>query len=216
MSEREADWSTGIFSDSAAVFGVTGENAIVDWVFVELRSKNDYGNVLATRSALIQRDGDVVDLDGISFVAFPGLAADSCYVILKHRNHLGVMSEKISVNRLVDFTLPSTPTFDFGNTLNDGYDYSGLAQKANVVQDYMSLWAGDFDSNGKIKFVNRGDDHNMLFIEVLTYPTNIEFTANYNFAYGYLQGDYNLNGKSKYDNPDDDKNMLFYQILFIH
>jgi uncharacterized protein YjdB len=201
-------------SDSAAVFGVTGENAIVDWVFVELRSKNDYGNVLATRSALIQRDGDVVDLDGISFVAFPGLAADSCYVILKHRNHLGVMSSKVSVNSLVDFTLPSTPTFDFGNSLNDGYDYSGLSQKAGVVQDYMALWAGDFDGNGKIKFVNPGDDHNMLFIEVLTYPTNIEFTANYNFAYGYLQGDYNLNGKSKYDNPDDDKNMLFYQILF--
>jgi hypothetical protein len=48
----------------------------------------------------------------------------------------------------------------------------------------------------------------------LTFPTNFEFIANYNFAYGYHQGDYNLNGKTKYDNPDDDKNMLFYQVLF--
>ena len=203
-----------IIQDSAAVFGVTGENAIVDWVFMELRSKIDYTTLLATRSALLQRDGDVVDLDGISPVEFPGLKVDSCFIVLKHRNHFGVMSEIIATVNLTDFTLPTTPTFDYGTTLNNGYDYSNLAQKTDVVQDYVALWAGDFDGNGKIKFVNPDDDQNVLFIEVLTYPTNTDFTANFNYAYGYLQGDYNLNAKSKYDNPDDDKNMLFYQTLF--
>ncbi|MBK8622860.1 MAG: Ig-like domain-containing protein [Saprospiraceae bacterium] len=198
----------------SAVFAVTGENAIVDWVFIELRSKQDYGVVLATRSALIQRDGDVVDLDGISFVEFPGLKVDSCYVVLKHRNHLGVMSLKIATSDLVDFTSPSTPVFDYGTSRNDGYNYTGLAQKADVALGYMSLWAGDFDGSGKIKFVNPDDDQNFLFIEVLFYPTNTDYVANYNFVHGYLQGDYDLNGKSKYDNPDDDKNMLFYQVLF--
>ncbi len=196
------------------VFAVTGENAIVDWVFIELRSKENYGEVIGTRSALIQRDGDVVDLDGVSFVEFPGLNVDSCYVVLKHRNHLGVMSLKIATGDLVDFTSPSTPVFDYGTGKNDGYDYTGLAQKADVALGYMSLWAGDFDGSGKIKFVNPDDDQNFLFIEVLFYPTNTDFVANYNFVHGYLQGDYDLNGKSKYDNPDDDKNMLFYQVLF--
>ncbi|MBK8852909.1 MAG: hypothetical protein IPN10_02130 [Saprospiraceae bacterium] len=87
-------------------------------------------------------------------------------------------------------------------------------KKSDVILDYLAFWAGDFDGNGKIKFVNPDDDQNVLFIEVLTYPTNTDFTANFNYAYGYLQGDYNLNAKSKYDNPDDDKNMLFYQVLF--
>ena len=197
-----------------SVFAVTGENAIVDWVFIELRSKENYGEVIGTRSALIQRDGDVVDLDGVSFVEFPGLNVDSCYVVLKHRNHLGVMSLKIATGDLVDFTSPSTPVFDYGTGKNDGYDYTGLAQKADVALGYMSLWAGDFDGSGKIKFVNPDDDQNFLFIEVLFYPSNTDFVANYNFVHGYLQGDYDLNGKSKYDNPDDDKNMLFYQVLF--
>ncbi|MBK6365593.1 MAG: Ig-like domain-containing protein [Saprospiraceae bacterium] len=200
--------------DSAAVFGVTGENAIVDWVFMELRDKNDYTRLLATRSALVQRDGDVVDLDGVNPVEFPGTKVDSCYIVLRHRNHFGVMSLKVATIDLTDFTLPTTPTFDYGTSLNNGYNYANLAQKSDVILDYLALWAGDFDGNGKIKFVNPDDDQNVLFIEVLTYPTNTEYTANYNYAYGYLQGDYNLNAKSKYDNPDDDKNMLFYQTLF--
>lgn len=201
-------------TNPSAVFAVTGQNAIVDWVYVELRSKEDHGVVLATRSALIQRDGDVVDLDGLSPVEFPGIRVDSCHVVLRHRNHFGVMSLVVSTSDLVDFTLPQTPVFDYGNTKNDGYDYTGLARKTDVVQDYVALWAGDFDSNGKIKFVNPDDDQNYLFFEVLSYPGNVEFMANYNFVYGYLQGDFDLNGKSKYDNPDDDKNMLFYQVLF--
>jgi hypothetical protein len=201
-------------SNPTQVFSVTGQNAIVDWVFLELRSKTDNTLVLATRSALIQRDGDIVDLDGVSPVEIPDVRLDSCYVVLKHRNHFGVMSGLVSTADILDFTSPQTPTFDFGTSLNDGYNYTGLAQKADVISGYMALWAGNFDSNGRIKFVNPDDDQNILFFEVLSYTSNAEFMANYNFSYGYLQGDYDLNSKSKYDNPDDDKNMLFYQVLF--
>lgn len=196
------------------VFAVSDHNAIVDWVFLELRNLRDSTEVLATRSCLIQRDGDVVDLDGISDVEFPGIRLDSCYIVLRHRNHFGVMSKKASTLPLMDFTNISTPVFDYGTSLQDGYDYTGLAQKRDVVQGYMALWAGDFDGNGKLKFVNPDDDQNMLFSEVLFTPFNVNFVANFNFSYGYFQGDYNMNGKIKYDNPDDDKNYLFYQILF--
>ncbi|MBK8623012.1 MAG: Ig-like domain-containing protein [Saprospiraceae bacterium] len=196
------------------VFAVSDHNAIVDWVFLELRNIQDSTEVLATRSCLIQRDGDVVDLDGISDVEFPGIRLDSCYIVLRHRNHFGVMSKKVSTRPLMDFTSVSTPVFDYGTSLQDGYDYTGLAQKRDVVQGYMALWAGDFDGNGKLKFVNPDDDQNMLFSEVLFTPLNVNFVANFNFSYGYFQGDYNMNGKIKYDNPDDDKNYLFYQILF--
>ncbi|MBK8622946.1 MAG: Ig-like domain-containing protein [Saprospiraceae bacterium] len=200
--------------DPVTVFSVTGQNAIVDWVFIEVRSPKDYTELLSTRSALIQRDGDIVDLDGISPVEIPGARLDSAYVVVKHRNHLGVMSLKQATSGLIDFTLPSTPTFSFGTSRNDGYNHVNLGQKPDVMDGVMALWGGDFDSNGKVKFVNPEDDQNVMFFDVLTFPTNIEFIANYNFAYGYHQGDFNLNGKTKYDNPDDDKNMLFYQVLF--
>ena len=40
--------------DPQTVFNITGQNAIVDWVFVELRSKTDNSKVIATRSGLLQ------------------------------------------------------------------------------------------------------------------------------------------------------------------
>ncbi|HMU04291.1 MAG TPA: hypothetical protein PJ990_11735, partial [Saprospiraceae bacterium] len=96
---------------------------------------------------------------------------------------------------------------------NNGYNYTGLSMNELIAPGYRALWGGDFDSDGKLKFVNPGDDQNVLFFEVFAYPENLVNTSNYNFAYGYLQGDYNMDGKSKYDNPNDDKNYLFSQIL---
>jgi uncharacterized protein YjdB len=195
-----------------SVFSVSGQNAIVDWVFVELRSKYDNKEIVASRSGLLQRDGDVVDNDGVSPISFPGVGVDSFYVVVKHRNHLGAMTQLVPITGLIDFTVPSTPLFDFGQHPN-GYDYTGLAMNTQIKHGYRALWAGDFDGDGKLKFVNPNDDQNILFFEVFAYPDNLINSANYNFALGYQQGDYDLNGKSKYDNPDDDKNLLFSQIL---
>ncbi len=196
-------------TDSLGVFGVTGDNAIVDWVHVELRSKDNMAIPIATRSGLLQRDGDVVDLDGVSNLRFNAVNVDSFYVVVKHRSHLGVMSQKVSYSEVVDFTSPQYPVYNFGvQGLND---FTGLSQNTNVKSGYCALWAGDFDSNGKIKFTNPGDDQNVLFIGVLF--NSPDFLINYDQAYGYLTGDYNMNSKSKYTNPSDDINFLFAQIL---
>lgn len=197
--------------DSIGVFGVQGDNAIVDWIHVELRSKDDMTLPIATRSALLQRDGDVVDLDGESELKFQGVNVDSFYVVVKHRSHLGVMSMKVSNSDLVDFTDPNFPVYDYGASLESGIDYTGLAQKSTVVNGYNALWAGDFDSNGKVKFTNPEDDQNVMFINVLF--SSPSFLINYDNAYGYLTGDYNMDSKTKYTNPDDDLNYLFSQIL---
>ncbi len=67
-------------------------NAIVDWVFLELRDATNTSLIRKTRAALLQRDGDIVDVDGVSDVNFGVLAASSYYVVVKHRNHMGVMT----------------------------------------------------------------------------------------------------------------------------
>ncbi len=195
--------------DSLGIFGVSGDNAIVDWVHVELRSKTDMTLPIATRSGLLQRDGDIVDLDGVSSLRFNAVNVDSFYVVVKHRSHLGVMSQKVSYSEVVDFTSPAYPVHNFGvQGLND---YSGLSQNNNVISGYSALWAGDFDSNGKVKFTNPDDDQNVLFINVLF--TSPDFLVNYDQAYGYLTGDFNMNSKTKYTNPSDDINYLFSQVL---
>jgi len=202
----------------STVFAVTGQNAIVDWVFIELRSKSSNTTVVATRSGLLQRDGDVVDLDGINGLRFPGIAIDSYYVVVRHHRHLGAMSKfaqsPLQLTTLVNFTTSALQTFDFGSTHANPVDYTGLAQKSGVKLGYMALWAGDFDANGKVKNDNPGDDLNLLTYYVLYYPNNGNINANYDFAFGYLPGDFDMNSKAKFDNPDDDKNMLYAQVFF--
>ncbi len=82
----------GSETTSSAVLTVSGNDAIVDWVFVSLRSATNPATVVATQSALIQRDGDIVSAsDGVSpltFNAMPGYY----FVAVDHRNHLGILT----------------------------------------------------------------------------------------------------------------------------
>jgi hypothetical protein len=93
----------------------TGSNSVVDWVIVELRDASASGTRVATRSALVQRDGDVVDVDGTSPVLFATTVPGNYFVSVKHRNHLGVMTNSAialsGVPATVDFTATSTALF---------------------------------------------------------------------------------------------------------
>lgn len=125
---------------SAAVFDNPVDNDdIVDWVFIELRDKNDINAVLNTKSALIQRDGDIVDVDGTSSVTML-MDADDYYLAIRHRNHLGIItaapvtlaSSSIST---IDFT--SDISVALGSTQYTYSDgslamYAGNANGANV------------------------------------------------------------------------------------
>jgi len=201
-------------TDSATVFGVTGQNAIVDWAFVELRSKSNNATVLATRAGLIQRDGDIVDVDGASCLSFPGVAIDSYYVAVRHRDHLGMMTKygqsASSLQNLVDMTLATTPMYDFGTSLST-FDYTGLATNNNVKAGYRAMWAGDFNADKKVKFDNPAGDDNQLLFDVINDAGNTNHFTNYNFSFGYWQGDFNMDSKDKYDNPSGDDNLLLFQ-----
>ena len=86
--------NTGAMLTSAATGG-SGNDAIVDWVLVELRtgsSSSAATTVAHSRAALLQRDGDVVDVDGVSPVGFLNVNAGNYYLAIRHRNHLGVMT----------------------------------------------------------------------------------------------------------------------------
>jgi hypothetical protein len=152
-----------------SVFEVTGPEAIIDWVFLELRDKTDATTVLATRSALLQADGDVVDTDGVSPVTFAGLLADEYYLVIKHRNHLGVMSAApVSVSCapiVVDFTT------DLNQIAGDA---NGIAM---LPDGKLGLFSGDFNGNGQVQ----NTDYATM---VLTLGLA-----------GYQPGDFDLNGQ---------------------
>ncbi|NQY06103.1 MAG: N-acetylmuramoyl-L-alanine amidase [Flavobacteriaceae bacterium] len=121
------------------ILNTTGTNAIVDWVWVELRDAADNTNIITSTSALLQRDGDIVDVNGTSNLTFT-VPYDNYYVTVSHRNHIGIMSANaipLSSNpNSIDFT--SDPNITLG----------GVNALTNINGEY-TLIGGDFDENGQ-------------------------------------------------------------------
>ncbi|AOW21631.1 hypothetical protein [Urechidicola croceus] len=118
------------------------ENDIVDWIWVELRDKNDNTNILASQSALIQRDGDIVSLNGTSSLSFD-LEPDDYFVAVAHRIHLGVITANVvSLNG-------SNTNLDL--TTNPILINGGLSAVADMGSGTFALFSGDFDGNGQVQ-----------------------------------------------------------------
>ena len=120
------------------VLAVAGPNAVVDWIWVELRPAQSPETVLATRSGLLQADGDVVDMDGISPLVFGDVYIGQYYVMVRHRNHLGAMTAApVDIDRdagaFVDFSSAALPT----------YGQHGLAARRALGSGIYGLYAGN-------------------------------------------------------------------------
>ena len=152
------------------IFDVTGPDAIIDWVFLELRDPADSSLVLATRSALLQADGDIVDLDGIFAVQFCGLPEGNYYVAIRPRHHLATMTA---------FAIPLIRTvinvYDFrtGNTYVD--NMNSTPQKL-MSDGNWALYEGDLSADFEINALDRS------------------LAWNARNQTGYLQTDSNMDG----------------------
>ena len=185
---------TSPYSDNLTVnpivFNVTGANAIVDWVWVELRDATDNTVVSASKSALLQRDGDVVDLDGTSALTIV-TPSKSFYVVINHRNHLATMTN-------ATIALSATPvTVDFTN----GMTTFGTNAQKDMGSGTFGLWAGDANGDGKINYLGAASDALNVRSTVFNDPNNTVFggppVANYG-SLGYTNSDINLTGQTYY------------------
>ncbi|MFN6116815.1 MAG: hypothetical protein ACK46C_13160, partial [Flavobacteriales bacterium] len=180
-----------------ALLATTGANAIVDWVVVELRSAADPSVVLHSRPALIQRDGDVVGLNGTSPINAP-LSTGSYYVALRHRNHLGIMTASARAltgdasATTVDFRLASTPT------------YGTSARTA--VGTVQCLWPGDASGEGSIRYTGPGNDRDLVLQAIGgSVPTNTVVNV-------YSSRDVNMNGTIMYTGSGNDRDVILQAI----
>ncbi len=186
-----------------AVFTVTGNNAIVDWVFVELRDSLLGGTVISTRSALLQKDGDVKDIDGVSDLFFADVQAQYYYVTVRHRNHLGMTTKlPLLLTRTpaeIDFTDVATPVYG--------------ENPARIIFGEYQMWAGDFNQDSRVIYQGPDNDLFPILIDVLTHPSNVNILYNY-VVQGYYATDLDMDGKVIMQGPDNDpSNILFHGIL---
>lgn len=185
------------------VFDVTGNNAIVDWVFVEVRDRSANNVVIDYQSGLLQRDGDVVDVDGVSplkFQLFPG----TYFVSIKHRNHLGVITDNAELLTKVD------DTFDF--TTSAISTEGGSNARVILSSGDFALWAGDSGGDSNIKFSGAGNDSNIIKDFILSDPGNFFNFLTFSVP-GYNNDDVNLDGVSKFSGADNDSNVIKDNVL---
>jgi Dockerin type I domain len=160
---------------TASVFTVSGSDAIVDWVLVELRDATTPTTVIASKAALIQKDGDIVDADGVSNLLFINLVGTNFIVAINHRNHLSVRTANA-----LSFISGGTPTqanfTDASLTLYTDPAITNTPQK--VVSGVKMMWVGDANRDGRVNAI----DYNNLYIPQVTQQ-------------GYRSADFNLDGR---------------------
>lgn len=202
---------------TANVLSREGADAIVDWVFLELHDSEDPAKVVATRSALLQRDGDIVDIDGVSPVEFDVING-AYFIAIRHRNHLGTMTGvpiKFSEN-LVSFDFTDVDQLLY--RLADPRKTSDHPTKN--VNGVNCLWGGNSNGDRKVIFQGPGLDQDKLFFDIQTDSTNINITdghPNLNYIINdYCIGDNNMDGELKYQGPDNDIDVLQFFNVILH
>jgi hypothetical protein len=172
----------------------TLSSAIVDWVLVEVRSAADPAVVLLRRAALLQRDGDVVAVDGVSAVGFC-LPQGDYHIALRHRNHLGMMTATpvtlTGTSTVVDFRMPSTATFG--------------SEARKDINGTMVMWAGNVIPDDRLKYTGAANDRDPILVRIGgVVPTNT--------VSGYWPEDVNMDGIVKYVGLGNDRDMLLVNI----
>jgi hypothetical protein len=196
--------TTSPYSDglicNASVFAVTGADAIVDWIWVGLRDANDNTNVIEAKSALLQRDGDAVSVDGVSSLEFSQPTANY-YVVVNHRNHLGAMS-------LNTIALSATSTtVDFTN----GITTFGTNAQKDMGSGIMGLWTGDANGDNNLNYIGALSETTAISSHVFNDPNNTIFggppVATYS-SLGYSNADVNMDGITKYIGTSSDVSFI--------
>lgn len=138
----------------------------IDWVLVEMRESGNNLVIADSRAAILLDDGTVADLNGSTGVDFNNLTAgQSYYIVLRHRNHLAVISSN-------PVTVPNATSYDFTNFNNVQGGFSQLTELNNTY----TLIAGDINADGVISVA----DFNV-------------YVAQTSAINQYLQSDVNLN-----------------------
>ena len=144
---------------------------ITDWIQVEIRG-DDGSTVIEKKSCFLRNDGVVLDPDNLSENISLGITPGNYYIVVKHRNHLAIMSSDL-------VKLDGLTTYDFTDLQSKAYS-RGADGMVTVSGGKFAMWAGDANSNGTI---DATDFNNYWFIE------------NGNpYDYSTTPADFNLNG----------------------
>ena len=141
---------------------------IVDWVSVEIVNTSDFSPV-DTVFGLLRNDGRILSLYGDTLIKLSqDIPSGNYYVIIRHRNHIAVMT------KLPVYLSNNTQLYDFTTGPDKYYGEDAKLLKAG----FYGMYAGDVNFDGVV--------NNMDFI--------IYNNDSQNSVFGYVISDINLDG----------------------
>lgn len=175
-------------------------SGVVDWVLVELRSGTAAATKTAERAAFLKSDGTILETDGSAGVWESQTVASGYdltnYVVIRHRNHLAVMSA-------ASMAMPNASAYDF--TTAQAQAFGTTPMKDLTGSGPFGMWAGDANSNGQVKYSGSGSDRQVVLLLVgATTPTNV--------ISSYSAADLNLNGQVKYSGSGSDRQVILLNV----
>lgn len=180
------------------------EEAAVDWIWMELRDATDNTNIVFSRSFLLDRLGNIYDntLGAIELSVPDG----DYYVVVKHRNHLGIMSAtpmSLSATNIttVDFTDGSTPTYGTNAQTTFG-----------MPTGIMGMWTGNVNGDAVVQYSGTNPDTPDMLSTVLNDAGNFLNFPTY-IVNGYNNYDVNMDGGTQYSGTNPDTPILLQNIL---
>jgi len=114
---------------------------VTDWVLVQLRTSKT-GSVVVSRSAFLHKDGSIVADDGTTQQISLDISEGNYYIIIKHRNHLAIMSDETHY-----LSSTGSTVYDFSTGL-DKYE-GGNALLIKSDPNVYGMYGGDIDQDGE-------------------------------------------------------------------
>ena len=154
--------------DDARVVGAIPAGA-VDWVYVQLRATPS-GAAVSERSAFLKSNGYLMDDGGSEkiLMPLPGVSAGNYYIVVRHRNHLAIMSASTHYLQYSGSTV-----YDFTDALSKAYGTNPMKLLATGI---YGLFTGDANASSVVDSTDRS------------------LTFNDRNRIGYKDADVNLSG----------------------
>jgi len=149
---------------------------VVDWVLVSFRADTSKESEFLQVAALLEASGEIDFSSSGCELFFDEMPVDSAYIVIEHRNHMGIMTpHPVYVNgRSI------THDFRITNSYTGGETGGGFGQK-QMSDSTWAMFAGDADQSDLPSFQITGSDKSLWFDN--------------NGIFGqYLTPDFNLDG----------------------
>lgn len=155
---------------------------VVDWILVELRDAPDAasanaGSMIERHACLLLNTGEIVRTDNETLPQFSEVITQNAFIVIYHRNHLGIMSSGPLVRN------GGTFAWDFTGQASQAY---GIEAQVDLGTGYYGLYSGDGNADGTINSDDKLSIWNLLVGKS-----------------GYLSSDYNLNGQANNQDKND-------------